>query len=317
MSTGTGMIKPNFFIVGKPKSGTTALHLMLDQHPEIYMSPVKEPNHFARDSIEAAERRGRGYRGMPYKELKNYLRLFEKAKSEKIVGESSTNYLLSHEAARRIADFNPDAKILMILREPADFLSAMHQQLLRSGNETEPDFRKALLLEEERRQGRQIPDSASDPAKLLYSEHAKYSEQIQRFFDVFDRSQVKIVIYDDFREDNLAVYKDVLTFLEVDSGFKPEVLEINRSKDMRFVKLANWLIYHGERKKGSFKEKAPQWLVRPVAAALRKVFFGEGKQTRKDPALERELALRNKPEVERLSALLEVDLVRKWGYENL
>jgi hypothetical protein len=311
------MAKPNFFMVGKPKSGTTALHHMLDQHPDIYMSPFKEPNHFARDSIEAAERRHRGYRGSPYKDQQSYLELFKDATTEKVVGESSTNYLLSREAAGQIARFNPDARILMILREPVDFLYAMHQQLLRSGNETEPDFQKALLLDEPRRQGRKIPDSVSDPAKLLYWEHAKYSDQIQRFLDVFDRSRVKILIYDDFRADNLAVYRDVLEFLDVDSTFEPDVLEINRSKNIRFVKTANWLIYHGERKKGSFKQIAPPWLAKPVAAALRKVFFPAGKREPLAPALWRELALRNKPEVVRLSSLVDVDLVSKWGYRDL
>ena len=310
------MTKPNFFIVGKPKSGTTALHHMLNQHPDVFMSPVKEPNHFARDAIEAAERRNRGFRGLPYKKREDYLKLFADSQDQKVVGESSTAYMLSREAAAQIETFNPDAKILMILREPVDFLYSLHHQLLRSGNENEGDFRKALLLEEDRKRGRKIPRSASDPANLFYSEQAKYCEQVQRYLDAFGRSNVKVLLYDDFRDDNLAVYREVLAFLEVDTNFKPELLEINRNKDVRYVKLANWLIYHGERKKGSIKQVAPSWIVKPTAATLSSVFFKKVPRERLDPGLRQELFVQCKPEVQRLSELLQVDLVARWGYEN-
>jgi hypothetical protein len=311
------MVKPNFFIVGKPKSGTTALHRMLDQHPDIYMSPVKEPSHFARDAIEAAERRGTGFRGLPYKNLDDYLALFRGVTTEKVVGESSTAYLLSRVAAQQIKAFNPDARILMIFREPVDFLYSFHHQLLRSGNEDEGDFRKALLLEEERKQGRGIPRSASDPAKLFYSEQVKYAEQLQRFIDAFGKSSVKVFLYDDFRDDNLAVYKEALEFLQVDPEFVPEVMEVNRNKEVRFVKLANWLIYHGERKQRSFKQLAPAWVVSPIAKALSIAFFRKAPRARLDPRLSEELTRQCKPEVVRLGEVLKVDLVKRWGYEDI
>jgi hypothetical protein len=311
------MIKPNFFIVGKPKSGTTTLHAMLNQHPDVFMSPVKEPNHFARDSIEASERRNRGFQGLPYKNREEYLKLFEAAGKEKVVGESSTGYMLSRQAAQQIRAFNPEARILMILREPVEFLYALHHQMMRSGNEIEADFRKALLLEEERKEGRRIPRSTSDPAKLFYSEQAKYSEQVQRYLDAFGRSNVKVIVYDDFRDNNLAVYREVLAFLDVDTDFTPDVLEINRNKEVRFVKLANWLIYHGERKKGSIKQVAPAWMVKPAAAMLSSVFFKRVPRERLDPALKQELAAQCKPDVMRLSETLQVDLVAKWEYDNL
>jgi hypothetical protein len=189
--------------------------------------------------------------------------------------------------------------------------------MMRSGNEIEADFRKALLLEEERKEGRQIPRSTSDPAKLFYSEQAKYSEQVQRYLDAFGRSNVKVIVYDDFRDNNLAVYREVLAFLDVDTDFTPDVLEINRNKEVRFVKLANWLIYHGERKKGSIKQVAPAWMVKPAAAMLSSVFFKRVPRERLDPALKQELAAQCKPDVMRLSETLQVDLVAKWEYDNL
>jgi hypothetical protein len=309
------MIKPNFFIVGKPKSGTTALHLMLEQHPDVYMSPVKEPHYFARDHVEAARQRNRGYRGLPYKDLDSYLALFEGAATEKIVGEASTDYLYSRCAAQEIAKFNPDAKILMVLREPVDFMYSFHGQLLRSGNEDEGDFGKALMLEESRRRGENIPASTSNPGILLYAEQAKYCEQVERFIGAFGHVQVQIVIYDDFRDDNLAVCREVFRFLGVDPDFQPVSKEVNPSRAVRAPKLANWLIYHGERKAGSIKQRAPRWLVAPVAWLMKRLIFSGRASAPLDSALKSELRTKFKPEVERLSGIVGVDLVKKWGYD--
>lgn len=317
METVAGTIKPNFFIVGKPKSGTTTLHSMLSQHPDIFMSREKEPHHFHRDKNEAGERRNRGYRGLPYKELEHYLKLFEEAKTQRVVGESSTGYLYSRHAAQEIAKFNPEAKILMIFREPVEFIYAMHSQLLRSANEDEPDFRKALLLEESRKLGKNIPSTTSYPDYLFYSEQVKYVEQAERFLGCFARSQVKILVYEDFRKDNLSVYNEVLEFLNVDSRFVPEVLQLQANKEVRFVKLANWLTYHGEKKKGAITQWAPSWLLKTVSPVMSRVFFKEGRRQALDPELRKELSARFKPEVMKLSEIAGVDLVRKWRYEDV
>jgi len=308
------MNKPNFFIVGKPKSGTTALHLMLEQHPDIYMSAVKEPHHFARDHVEAAERRNRGYRGMPYKDRENYLKLFEGAGTQKVVGEASTDYLYSRVAAQEIAKFNPDARILMILREPVDFMYSFHGQLLRSGNENEGNFAKALLLEEQRKRGEKIPSATSNPAMLLYSDQAQYCEQVERFLSAFDNSRVKIVIYDDFRDANLAVCREVFRFLEIDPDFEPVSQKVNPSRDVRAPRLANWLIYHGERKAGNIKQLAPKWLIRPIASVMSRLIFSERPPAPLDPDFRSALKARFKPEVVRLSSIVGVDLVKKWSY---
>lgn len=305
---------PNFFIVGKPKSGTTALHSMLQQHPDIFMSAIKEPNHFAVDHIRESERRNRGYKGLPYKDRESYLKLFEEAGTQKIIGESSTGYLYSTRAAEEIAKFNPHAKILMILREPVDFLYSFHSQLTRSGNENVGDFRKALELEEPRKKGKRIPSTTSNPRILFYSEQARYCEQVERFIAAFDKSQVKIVIYDDFRENNLAVCEEVFEFLGVDAGFVPERRTVNRTREVRALKLAHWLIYHGERKKGSFKETCPKWIVAPIAWVMRKVVFSQKAHAPLDDRMVRELKRKLRPEVSRLSALVGRDLVSEWQY---
>ena len=316
MSTGSARI-PNFFIVGKPKAGTTALHRMLEQHPEIFMSAYKEPHHFHREYIATAEQRNRGHLTQPYREREAYLRLFEAAGAEKVIGESSTGYLYSKTSADEIAEFNPNAKILMVLREPFDFIHSYHSQLLRSANENEADFRKALLLEESRKRGERIPFTATDPSNLFYTEQAKYCEQVERYFRAFNRSQIKIVFYEDFKTDNRAVFREILQFLEVDPDFTPELDDINPTRRVRFPRLTSWLVYFADKRNPGLTARIPGWLLTPLRAMMRKIFYTRGERAQLDPQLKRELQLGFKPEVVKLSKLLDVDLVEKWGYDRI
>ena len=307
---------PNFFIVGKPKAGTTALHYMLSQHPEVFMSPVKEPHHFHRDYIEEAERRHNGRFGLPYKNREDYLKLFTQVENEKVIGESSTGYIYSKRAAQEIAKFNPGAKILIVLREPVEFIHSLHSQFLRSGNEKEKNFHKALLLENRRRRGEDIPPTTAFSRNLFYSEHVKYCEQVERFLQAFGKSGVKIIIYEDMRKDNLAKYQEILEFLDIDTNFQPKLREVNPTKRVRFLKLATWAVYHGERKKGAMEQWAPKWLITSVRPLLSRLFYVNSRRKPLDPALKIALATRFKPEVLRLSDMLGIDLVKKWGYES-
>ena len=145
--------------------------------------------------------------------------------------------------------------------------------MLLAAAENEGNFGRALLLEEQRRRGEKIPSATSNPGILFYSEQAKYCEQVERFLAAFGKSRVKIVIYDDFRDDNLAVCRDVFRFLGIDTDFEPVSEEVNPSRDVRAPKLANWLIYHGERKAGNIKQWAPKWLITPIAAVMCRLIF--------------------------------------------
>ena len=119
-------MKPNLFIVGQPKSGTTALHQFLGQHPEIFMSSIKEPHFFCSDFHLESDRAYGKQRFFDFRNESAYLQIFAKAEGAEIAGESSTNYLYSQVAAEKIYNFNPDAKIIIILREPAKFLYSLH-----------------------------------------------------------------------------------------------------------------------------------------------------------------------------------------------
>jgi hypothetical protein len=204
---------PDFFIVGHAKNGTTTLYEMLSQHSQIYMPDVKEPWYFVpelRSGVKVANADRHPHT------LDGYLSLFANAKPEQRAGEATPSYLFSQDAARRIAEVQPDAQIIAILREPASFLRSLHMQFLQTGVETERDLGKAIALEGRRRQGKGIPSTSTRPQTLLYSEHVRYVEQLRRYEERFGRERMLVLVYDDFRADNDATVRRVLRFLDVD-----------------------------------------------------------------------------------------------------
>ena len=227
---------PNFFIVGAPKCGTSAMFHYLEEHPEVFMYPRKEPDFFAED-LKAPENR----HGYSLSAWDTYLRLFKRAEDEAIIGEGTTWYLYSHDAASRIHAFNPDAKILIMLRNPADQMYSLHSQLVYMGVEKISSFDDAVTGEAVADRAKHelayfpgyMPPTMSNK-KLLYKEIARFADQIQRYLDVFGRDQVHIVLHDDLKQDQAAVYHRVLEFLGVDTCFEPEFRIVNRNKSRRF-----------------------------------------------------------------------------------
>ncbi len=207
----------DFFIVGNPKSGTTALYEMLCQQPRIFMPSVKEPHFFAGESAAAPERVPRT--------LDDYLALFAEASPGQLLGEASPSYLRSRTAAASIAALQPQARIVAILREPASFLRSLHLQMLQMRVETVEDLGRALALEPAR------------PQALLYSERVRYVEQLRRFGDVFAPENVLVLIYDDFRADNEGTVRRVLDFLGVDDAAPIVAREANPTVRLRSKRL--------------------------------------------------------------------------------
>ena len=167
--------------MGHPKCGTTALYETLRRHPQIYMPDGKEPWFFAPElhvrtppRPEGTPDHARAVRGA-----------IRRSEPDQLIGEATALYLWSQTAAARIAEVQPDARIIAILREPASFLRSLHLQFVQSDVETEGDLRKALALERERRQGKSIPRHTYWPDALLYSEHVRYVEQLRRYHEVF------------------------------------------------------------------------------------------------------------------------------------
>jgi hypothetical protein len=310
---------PDFFIVGLPKSGTTALYEMLRPHPQIYLPDLKEPWFFA---PELHDRPPPVPGGSPTT-MAEYAALFSDALPDQMVGEATPLYLWSRTAAARIAEVQPGARIVAILREPASFLRSLHMQLVQTYVEPEANFAKALALEDARREGQRIPRYTYWPQTLLYSEHVRYVEQLKRYHAVFAPEQILVLIYDDFKRDNEATVQAVLRFLDADEDYPIEVRRANPTVRMRSQRL-NELVHAVSVGRGP--------LSRAVKAGIKAVTPNEARRrllrvTKKrlvfaapePPDEELMLALRRrfKDEVVGLSEFLGRDLVELWGYENL
>ena len=183
---------PNFLIIGAAKAGTTSLYHYLRQHPDVYMSPLKEPQYYADDIAPAVSTRD------------EYLRLFDGVTSQTAVGEASPQYLNSPSAPRRIAADLPDVKLIVSLRNPADRAYSYYLGRIRGGHE---------------RGG--VAD-AMRPG-TYYVETSRYHPGLSRYFEQFDRSRIKVMLFDDLAEDAGAVVRDLYAFLGVDHTFAPDV----------------------------------------------------------------------------------------------
>jgi hypothetical protein len=312
---------PDFFIVGHQKCGTTALYMMLQEHPQVYMPAEKEPRYFI------PELRPQPVKGkMPKRPatLDAYLSLFSAARPGQRIGEASPQYLRYEGAAAAIAEVAPDARIIAILREPADFLRSFHGQMLHNRVETQKDFRKAMALEDHRRRGERLPRGCRRQSWLLYSDHVRYVEQLRRFHDVFGAERVLVLIYEEYRRANERVVRDVLRFLDVDDSLAVAQVDTKPLKDVRLRRLhqLNGALQEARRNPAA-ANPALRTLDALLPAKLRESFGAQWRRLIYRPRAEpsedfmRELRLRFKPEVEAVSEYLDRDMVSLWGYDRI
>jgi hypothetical protein len=309
---------PDFFVVGNPKSGTTALNEMLKGHPRLYMPDLDGTQFFAPE-LHPRPRQSNTYPDT----VEDYLSLFEAAKPEQRAGEVSPSYLWSRTAASRIAELQPDARIIAILREPASFLRSLHLELLQDHIETENDLGKAIALDEVRRQEKESRNSDSQKGLRYSAERVRYVEQLRRYHAVFPPEQVLVLIYEDFRADNEGTVRQVLRFLEVDDTHPIEVTEANPTVLVRSPRLHELVrsLYMGEGPatrvvKAGIKALTPRQLRRDgLESFRRRVLYGKPRPPDEEVMLE--LRRRSKGEVVALSEYLDRDLVTLWGYDSI
>lgn len=299
---------PNFFIVGAPKCATTAMDSYLAAHPEIFMAEAKESHYFADDLYPPNI-------GCP---RERYFGFFDSVTNEKVIGESSVFYMLSKTAAKRIHTHQPDAKILFMLRDPIDVIVSHHSQIVFEGIETEKDFSKALALEDKRRAEHDKGPITYRERVLHYHDIVRFSEQIERFMAVFPPEQLHFIFYDDIKKDLPGTYASVLKFLGVDDSFQPEFTIKNANKELRSKRF------------GAFLRETPNWVtalsrillpteeLRYKARMKLKRLNTSFKPRPPLPAAVRyKLAQDLKPEVSRLSALLDRDMSHWCASEKL
>ncbi len=214
--------KPNLFIIGAPKCGTTALATWLSGHPEICFSRSKEPHYFSTD----------------YKltdTLSDYLDFFSASRdSDKFLAEASVWYMHSSTAIENILTFNENSKFLVMLRNPVEMVLSMHQQQLFNGNELIHDVSSALEKNSVRLAGESVGVRSGYPPKhLAYLRSCALSWQLERVIQSVPSDQLHIVLHDDLKKDPHATYHDVLRFLDVELVYPESFDYINKAKSRR------------------------------------------------------------------------------------
>ena len=297
-------IKPNLFIVGAGKAGTSALHNYLSVHPDIYMSPVKEPNFFGRDL----------QRRFSTMNEDQYLQLFSSAAGYLFRGEASVDYMLSKTAAMEIKEFAPESRILIMVRNPVEVIQARHAQNLYCQEETIADLACALQVESERREGRLIPDATRVIDWLYYREWVKYSEQVSRYFQYFGKENVFVGVFDDLRDKPRRLYENLMQFLGVDGAYVPDFKPVNSRKAARIPLVSR--IARGKIKAINPFVKAiiPSRRLRQIVSKrVLNINSRTIKPNSLDPLLAQQLRNEMQPEVEALSNLLGRDLTHWLG----
>jgi hypothetical protein len=301
-------VMPNFVVIGAAKSGTTALYRMLVQHPQIYMSPVKEPGFFAMEGYP-----DNFIKALPYPvpagitHLDSYQALFAGATTEVAIGEASTLYLSGYHPERTAATIRrhvPHARLIAILRHPVDrayseynFRRQRHHRRRR----LEPlrDFSAALAAEEERiRRGWWI--------SYRYRDTGRYYRHLRPFFDQFPREQIRVFLYDDWSARPIDVLRDIFRFLEVDDTVDLDVEQRHNVTAVPHSILLESITHTPGALRDMAKAYLPQRLWRPLIRGLRRV--NRAKPPRLAPRLRRQLTAEFRDEILRLEDLIGRDL---------
>lgn len=209
------MVMPNFLIIGAAKAGTTSLYKYLEMHPQVYMSPIKEPRFFAVYE-ENLDFQGPGDLTRYYlvKDLENYRALFDGVTDEIAIGEASTWYLYLPKAAEKIKQHIPDVKLIALLREPVARAYSHFWHSIRENIEPITDFTQAMEAEAER-----IENNWSQ--HWHYRQRGFYYAQLKYYYDLFEPKQIKVCLYDDLVSDPITMMQDIYRFLGVDDTFIP------------------------------------------------------------------------------------------------
>jgi hypothetical protein len=298
------MRRPDFFIAGAPKCGTTSFDIYLARHPQIFMSPVKETHFFATDF-----RYGRKYRRFTPGE---YSALFAGAGAAERVGETSVFYLYSVAAPHNVKAYCRAARVIVMLRDPIEMLRSLHSQFLYTCDENLSDLEAALNEEPRRKRERIASGTVGFAEMLFYRDVVAVWPQLARWIDVFGRENVHVILYDDLKRDARGVYRSALRFLGVREDFEPEFEVLNAHKVLRSRIVGKFLMNHLPRV--GPRVRAMVRSVLPTHARHRLYGLAARLNTRQEamppmPAgLRRRLASELRPDVDRLERLIDRDL---------
>lgn len=289
--------KPNFFVVGAPKSGTTALYSFLSKHPLIFMSKPKEPQFFAAD-ICGDQRNVRT--------LSEYLNCFKEART-RLIGEASTCYLASSIAASDIRQFCPEARIVIMLRNPIEVMRAEHSERLVGGSEHITNFERALDSREPRiyRSG---PFKGQQVVRPSYRGMTLFSQQVKRFLHAFGRQKVHIILYDEFARNASLSCQNVLAFLGLPPNWECAVEVVNANRRIRSKVIQDLLRYPPRALQGLARTLLPAATRAKIATRLYNLNVEFVKRPTLDREFSRRLVCEYREEVQELARLIDRDL---------
>ena len=207
--------KPNFIIIGAMKAATTSLYTYLKQHPDVFMTTIKEPmffNNFQKNNNFKVH----GRKAKKITTFEQYYPLFDAVKNEKAIGEASPAYISNEDCPRLIQQHLPDTKIIAILRQPVARAYSNFLHARRADREPIADFETAFNKEAERKAENWSP---------LYHYKGKgyYTEQLERYYTLFPKENIKILLFEDLIKNPIESTQDVFKFLNIDNSFIPDI----------------------------------------------------------------------------------------------
>jgi hypothetical protein len=300
--------RPDFFLVGAPKCGTTAMHAYLRRHPEIFLPDAKEIHYYGSDLSGLATQLTD----------QQHAALFVGAETAKRVGETCIWALYSRRAAAEIRRDVPQARILIMLRNPVEMVYAQHSELVYQWIEDIASFPRALAAEEDRKQGRRLPQGAFPVPRsiLFYREVAKYAAQVERYLRAFGPKQVHVIVMDDLKSDPQGVFRSVLQFLDVDAEYRTDLPVINPNKRIRSVQLRKLLHQPPPAANRLCRAVVPAAVRQRMFESLDRWNVGFRPRRPMDEKLRLCLQEEFTPDVERLSVLLGRDLMHWVGRKS-
>ena len=297
---------PNFLIIGAGKTGTTSIDYYLDQHPEIFMSPEKEPNFFGFELNSESDFKNDPTELDYYREsvtdLESYLDLFSDVKDEKAIGEISNTYLHHENACKRIKKWIPDAKLIAVFRQPVDRLYSRYLHLARVNQLPTKKFSDCL-------DKNSIWWRRNDLIKEGF-----YYRHLSKFYQEFPEENIKVFLYEDLKKDSSKLMYELFEFLRVDPDFKPNTSVVYNSSG--FIKNENYesVLGHNGIVKKVFEKILPDQIITSLKKnqVMQKVVTKIRAKNLKKPKLQPELRRRvteiYQSDIEKLSSLINRDL---------
>jgi hypothetical protein len=287
------MIMPNFLIIGSQSAGTTSVYNYLKQHPQMYVSPIKETHFFVHDgqNLELLRHLTPGITS-----LAAYQALFQDVSEHKAIGEASPLYLVDPHAAARIRHYLPEAKLIAILRDPAERAYTAYWMRVRDGRENR-SFEQAI--DEEMR--------GLDVALRGYVRWGFYATHLKTYLALFDRAQLAICLFDDLRADPAEFMRELFRFLEVDDAFTPDTsVRYNASGSSRSKLLQP--LFRKSALTRILRRVLPQPLSRRAASFQERWRGRELSKPPMPPALRRRLVAEYRSDVLELQDMIKRDL---------